>query len=186
MREVHGKNFSHTRGVNLPIVISEDTLFAGTNFAQKHPHTRVFGVRNGARLVLRDVNAINVTLPDEMRPGDFTGNNAQVETIPTGNEERPSLNLLCECEKCAPYTEDLRESIKSGAWRAGATVIDVKAAARIRRQDPLKVAAAIKARQDENMAACIKFIPQLSEATEPKESWLAALWTKAKALVGVK
>lgn len=163
MREILGGNFSHGYAgqrakYGIPeegglLVIDEDTIFRESNFAAAQPHTPVFDVRNGARLILRDCNAVNVTLPDEMAPGDFTGNNAQVVPLETGNPDRPTINGLHECEKCATFVKALRADIASGAWAAGATIIDSKASARIRRKDAAKVAADVAEIATENDAA---------------------------------
>ena len=140
------------------LVIDQDTRFVGSNFAQASAHTRVFDVRNGARLILRDCNAVNVTLPDEMAPGDFTGNNAQVVALETGNPDRPTINGLCPCEKCATFVRALRADIASGAWNAGATIIDVKASARIARLDAEAVAADVAFIVAENAEAVARIV----------------------------
>ncbi len=138
-------------------IIDEDTRFEGSNFCQAVPHTQVFEIRNGARLVLSEVNAVNVTLPDEMLPGDFTGNNAQIVPTGTGNPERPTINLLHECDKCATFVKAVRQAIEDGAWQAGATIIDVKAVARELREDAEQVEDCLVALEDENMAALAKW-----------------------------
>lgn len=162
MREIRGGNFSHAyharEKYGIPIrdgllVIDRDTLFIGSNFAAASPHTPVFSVAPGARLVLRDCNAVNVTLPDEIAPGDFTGNNAQVVPLETGNPDRPFINGLHPCEKCAPFVKALRADIASGAWAAGATIIDAKESARILRKDAKAVADAVAEIEAENAEA---------------------------------
>lgn len=181
MRLIQGGNYSWTRGASLPIEVTEDTAFVGTNFCQKAPHTPVFQVDPGVRLVLENVNAVNVTLPDEMAPDDFTGNNAQVIPTETGNPERPTVNLLHECEKCATFTHALREEIASGRWRQNGRIVRVKGAAR-RRRGGLQGQADLAAIRAENMAALAKWVPDEQET----EGWFARLWTKAKALVGIE
>lgn len=172
MRVINGGNFSgayHAKGkygvtvANGLLVIDSDTKFISSNFSQPVPHSRVFDIRNGARLILSNCNAVNVTLPDEMRPGDFTGNNAQVVPTETGNPERPTVNLLCECAKCSTYRAALVDAIepvgpgRPGAWGAGATIIDIKASARERRKDPAKVAADVAAQVAGNAAALARW-----------------------------
>lgn len=174
MREIRGGNFSHAYharekyGIAVEgglLVIDEDTHFLGSNFAQAAPHTPIFDVRNGARLILSDCNAVNVTLPDSMLPGDFTGNNAQVVPTETGNPDRPTVNCLHACSKCATFTKRLREDIASGAWAAGATILDVKEGARVRRADAGRAAADVAEIEAEN-AAAIARIAALPRAGE--------------------
>jgi hypothetical protein len=137
-----------------PIRIEEDTVFVGTHFLQRDPHTAIFEIVTGARLVFRgNCDCVNVTLPDEVAPGDFTGNNAQGTAVETGNPDRPTVFLLCECEKCSTFQTSLVETIRSGAWDAGATIIDVKAAARLRRDRPLDIEADVQRQVTENAAA---------------------------------
>lgn len=168
MREpIIGGNFSHAyhdrQKYGIPIeggllVIDEDTTFVGSNFIQAEPHTPVFSVRNGARLVLQDVNAVNVTLPDEMAPDDFTGNNAQVVTTATGNPERPTVNLLHECTTCACFVKVLRANLRGFVDARGRILLARhKQAARARRLNPSLAASDLAELQAENAAALARW-----------------------------
>lgn len=137
-----------------PLRIEEDTTFVGTMFAQEHPHTPIFEVAPGARVVFRaNPNCVNVTLPDSVRPEDFTGNNQQGTSVPTGNPEIPTVFQFCECSKCATFETAFEDAHRSGAWDAGATIIDLKASARLRREDHALVEADVAKQVAANVAA---------------------------------
>jgi hypothetical protein len=116
---ISGGNFSWTRGVKYPIVISEDTEYRGANFSQEHPHTDgVFAVAPG--VVLRFVvdedgthcNLTNLTVPDG---AIIEGGNLSHGTMEeTGDPKRPEVRMLCECDKCAPAWAQINEDIEAG------------------------------------------------------------------------
>lgn len=111
---VEGGNFAYTRGVAYPIVVDQDTTFVGANFMQERPHTEgVFDVRPGVVLTLTDCNLVNVTVPDGAVIDG--GNGIHGEPTETGDKDRPTVFLLCECEKCACYRKVLVLSINSRA-----------------------------------------------------------------------
>lgn len=121
MRVLRGGNFSHAYNDREKyrvaidggrLVISEDTMFVGSNFSQAQPHTAAFDVRNGARLVLEDCNLVNVTVPDGAEI--HGGNLAHVIPTETGNPARPTVNLLHECGKCASARKELASRIANG------------------------------------------------------------------------
>lgn len=111
MRVVEGGNFAYTRGVAYPIVVSEDTEYRGSNFAQAAPHTTIFLVAMDVRVRFVECNLVNVTVPDGAEI--VGGNLAHIVPTETGNPERPIINLLHECEKCSSAVMELRDGIES-------------------------------------------------------------------------
>ena len=93
-------NYSHARGVAYPIQIDKDTIYEDANFAQEAPHTDIFSVAPGVVITFVNCNLVNVTVPDGAQI--HGGNLAQVVPTETGNKDRPTVNLLCVCEKCSP------------------------------------------------------------------------------------
>lgn len=94
-----------------PIVIDEDTTFVGANFSQENPHTDgIFSVSPGVRLVFDEhCNLLNVTIPDG---AEIHGGNLEHGIdAPTGDLARPTIKLLCECEKCCTADAQLAEDI---------------------------------------------------------------------------
>ena len=111
-----------------------------------------------------DVNAVNVTLPDELDPEDFTGNNAQIVSTPTGNSERPTLNLLHECATCATFMKVLRENIGRHKDAKGRVLVAAhKGAARARRLNAVRAAADVADIAAENAAALAKWAPKAGD-----------------------
>ena len=97
------------------IRIEEDTEFRGSNFAQPEPHTVVFEIVSAGLVnpVVRFVecNLVNVTVPDGAEI--VGGNLAQVVPTETGDKDRPTVNLLHECDKCASAVMEIRDAIES-------------------------------------------------------------------------
>ena len=137
-----------------PIIIDEDTHFIRTTFTQAVPHTPIFEVRNGARLILEGVMAANVTLPDEMSPDDFTGYNVQGVDTPTGNPRRPTVKLFHECTTCACFIKVLRANLRTFMHANGRVLIARhKEAARVRRLDAVQASLDLADLVAENAAA---------------------------------
>jgi hypothetical protein len=164
VKTIPKENFSCGRGVKYPIVITEDTTFHGCSFAQMEPHTDgIFDIKPGVRVCFgipepkdqqeaneSHCNLMNVKVPDGVEV--YGGNLAQVHRTETGNPERPVINLLCDCDKCAPVRPVIQEILstedpeicrdKWGRWIHDHPGHDnhVKAAVRERRKSPELVA----------------------------------------------
>jgi hypothetical protein len=116
VRRVDGGNFSWvrtdertpaSRRVAYPIRIEVDTHFVRSNFAQERPHTAIFELVDGARLVLEECNLVNVTVPDGAEI--LGGNLVHLERVAVEDPERPLRHLLHECDKCAAAHRELVE-----------------------------------------------------------------------------
>lgn len=128
MRTISGGNFSAgyaQRGkYGVPIrggllLIAEDTTFVGSNFCAASPHSAVFDLSPGVRLVLEGCNLVNCTVPDGAEV--HGGNLAHLIPTPTGNRDRPTVNLLHDCDKCASARRVLVDRIAAGTAPKDAT-----------------------------------------------------------------
>jgi hypothetical protein len=161
-----GPRMEEWQFLGYPIVLDQDTVFLGTNFAQQYPHTEgVFQIEPGVRVVfgilvdglvaeLATVNLENVTIPDEVAPEDI-GNihNAQLVYTDTGNPDFPVLATLHECPKCVTFVRAVREEIVAGRFQRHRCLGLVKPIARGRRQDLAQADADLDFIKAENAAA---------------------------------
>lgn len=165
------------------IHIAQDTRFIGTNFSQKAPHTPLFDVAPGALVIFEECNLVNATVPDGAVV--IGGNLAHVVPAETGNPDRPTLNLLCECEKCACARAELAERIESRTLpkdgKGRVLHHALKETYRARRLSPKK-AADLAAHVADNEAALARWTPDEQETL----GWFARVWSAAKALVGIQ
>lgn len=165
MRVINGGNWSHARGVKYPIVISEDTEYRGSNFAQESPHTEIFSVEPAADSLVNptlrfvECNLVNVKVPDGAEI--VGGNLAHLVRTATGGAAKPFINLLHECEKCSTAVKEIREAIEGGdlpkdeAGRILHHEMKVRFAAR--REFEMLVESDVADLSDENAAALEKW-----------------------------
>lgn len=133
-----------------PYPVLEDTQFGegprGPNFEQAVPHSPIFQVAPGVRLVFEAGRFVNCQLPDEVAPEDIGDvQNCQQKVIATRDPARPFVIGHAEDETTATFTRALQEEIASGRWKAHRRLGLVKAAARERRLDPAVRAADLDA-----------------------------------------
>ena len=97
MRLIPKGNFSAGR-VPYPIIIAEDTTYLRANFSQPTPHTGIFAVAPGVRLVFGDpaddskgCNLVNVTVPEGAET--YRCNTGQLNLrVPTGGSVKPPIS----------------------------------------------------------------------------------------------
>lgn len=158
MQTVTG-NFSYTRGVKYPIVVAEDTLFLGCNFAQAAPHTAIFDVKPGVAVRFEECNLVNVTVPDGVEI--VGGNGRHLVSVPLVGQVKPATNLLCECNKCCTYTAELQARLAAGTCPKDATgrVVhsSLKDGARARRLNSTTLSADRTKAANDNAAAMTKY-----------------------------
>lgn len=138
-----------------PIVISEDTTFKLTNFTQAVPHTAIFELAEGVKLRFESCNLVNVTVPDGAEI--FSSNNVQVVPVETGDKNRPTINTLHDCDKCASFTKVLREEITKGEWQKHHRLDLIKPLAREVRKDLTLTAQYVDEIKVENAEVLSKF-----------------------------
>ena len=145
-----------------PYPITEDTTFGvagvgGPNFNQAAPHTVLFSVAPGVRVVFRKGNFINCRLP-ETDPDDL-GNiqNIQGSLVQSPDRTDRFVRVLAEDETTATFTKALEEEVRSGRWDQHRCLGRVKEAARARREDPKVAEADLAELVAANEAALRKF-----------------------------
>lgn len=183
MKTVEGGNFSYTRGVVYPIRVTEDTEFVRANFAQAAPHTAgVFDVTPGVRLRLVECNLVNCTVPDEAEV--VGGNLAHIVVAETSNPERPTVNLLHDCDKCSCARAVLVDRLSRGDCpkdRSGRILhSELKDAFRARRESAEKDVDVAWQTAD-NEAALARWTPDEQEV----EGWFSSLWGSIKSALGL-
>ena len=101
-----------------PYAIDVDTKIIGGIFRQETPHTVLFSLVPGVKLVIQgDGQYVNCTLPDAAEIVGFPNLSHGVEVAVPG--ERGSVRLLCECSKCCTAQaelDELREAVKDMNW----------------------------------------------------------------------
>lgn len=100
------------------LTIAADSHFIECNFSQALPHTPVFDLVAGVRLVLEECNLVNVSVPDGAEV--IGGNLAHIVTIQAGDAllgEKAYTNLLHECAACACARQEMQECLNgTKAW----------------------------------------------------------------------